>query len=71
MTSASKEKLHYKPIVDILTEEKYLGVGFEILDTDKKEILQQAAKEKCLACNFIFQSDRNRYGRLIEELEND
>jgi hypothetical protein len=36
-----------------------------VLSTAKKE-----TKEQYLACAFLLLSDRNRYGKLVEDLEN-
>ena len=36
--------------VDILTEEKYPGARYDILDPDNKEVIHQSAKEQYLAC---------------------
>ena len=33
--------------------------------------MQENAKDMYLACAFLSQSDRKRYGRLLEEFEND
>ena len=33
--------------------------------------MQENAKDMYLACAFLCQSDRKRYSRLLEELEND
>ena len=37
---------------------------------EEMEDARAAAKERYLACAFLLGSDRNRYGRLIEDLEN-
>ena len=55
--------------MDIATEEKYPRGVYKILDKDRKEIVKQTAREQYLAYAFICQSDRNRYIRLIKELE--
>jgi hypothetical protein len=34
-------------------------------------VAEAAAKEEYLACAFLLGSDRLRYGKLIEDLEND
>ena len=36
MVSASKSQIHDTSIVDIMTEEKYPGGGYKIIDPDKK-----------------------------------
>ena len=41
------------------------------LDEDKRATINAAARYIYLSCAFIFASDPKRYGRLVEELEND
>ena len=41
------------------------------MTSPQKAIVQENAKYMYLACAFLFQSDRKRYVRLLEELEND
>ena len=41
------------------------------LDEDKRETINAAAREIYLSCAFIVASDPKRYGRLVEEPEND
>ena len=51
--------------MDIVIEGKYLEVGYKILDSEKKTIVQQTAKEQYLACALILQSNRKIYTRII------
>ena len=44
MESTFKGNIHDQDIIDIVTEEKYLGGGYEILETDNKEAVKQASK---------------------------
>lgn len=39
----------------------------KLIDAEEKS----EARERYLACAFLFGSDRNRYGRLLEDIEND
>ena len=41
------------------------------LDEDERATINAAAREIYLSCAFIVASDPKRYGRLVEELEND
>ena len=41
------------------------------LDEDERMIINAAAREIYLSCAFVIASDPKRYGRLVEELEND
>ena len=66
MEFAFNGKLHDQAIMDIVTDEKYPKGIYDILDPQKKEIVQQVDKKQFLACVYICQSDRKRYGRLIE-----
>ena len=45
-----KGQLYDQYNVDILTEEKYPGARYDILDPDNKEVIHQSAKEQYLAC---------------------
>ena len=44
MESTFKGNIHDQDIIDIVTEVKYLGGGYEILETDNKEAVKQASK---------------------------
>ena len=44
---------------------------YDTLTAEKHAIVQDNAKDMYLACALLCQSDRKRYGRLLEELEND
>ena len=41
------------------------------LQDDELKMIETTAREIYLACAFVINSDLRRYGRLIEELEND
>ena len=41
------------------------------LDEDERTTINAAAREIYLSCVFVVASDPKRYGRLVEELEND
>ena len=43
-SSAFNSQLYYQSIVDTVTEEKYPGGSYKILDLDKKKIIQQTDK---------------------------
>ena len=43
----------------------------DTLTATQQAIVQDNAKDMYLACAFLFQSDRKRYGRLLEEIEDD
>ena len=66
MESAFKVKLHEQAIIGIVSEEKYMWGRYEIIDPNKKEVVQQEAKGEYLACDFICQSNTEIYGRLVE-----
>ena len=66
MESVLKGKIHDQDIVDIATEEKYQGESYEIINPQKKEFIQQSAKEQYLACDFFCHIERKIYSRLIE-----
>ena len=44
IVSSFKGQPHYQSIVDIVTEGKYAAGGYDIIDPNKKNIVQQAAK---------------------------
>eukprot|EP00978_Attheya_sp_CCMP212_P038031 scaffold184587_cov28-Attheya_sp.AAC.1 len=48
-----------------------LGLDLSNVDEAQELALRQAARQHYLAVAFIFNSDRNRFGRLLENLEND
>ena len=63
-------KLHDQAIIDISTEIKHTGVDYDKLNYGQQAIVQESAKDMYLTCALLCQSDRKRYGRLLEELEN-
>ena len=44
MVSSFKGQIHDKSIVDIVTEVKYAAGGYDIIDPNRENIVQQAAK---------------------------
>ena len=54
MAYAFNGQLHNQDIVDIVTEVKYLGGSYDILEPEKKEILLQSAKEQYLGNMNLF-----------------
>ena len=63
-------QLHDQAIIDIVTETSHAGVDYNTFTAPQQAIVQEDAKYMYLACTFLCQSDRKRYGRLLEELEN-
>ena len=45
-------------------------MDYDTLTAAQQAIVQDNAKDMYLACALLCQSDRKRYGRLLEELEN-
>ena len=71
IATAYNRQLHDQAIKDIATETLHPGVDYETLTASQQAIVQENAKDMYLACGFLCHSDRKRYGRLLEELEND
>ena len=71
IATAYNGKLRDQSITDIATEIAHAGVDYDTLNAGQQAIVQESAKYMYLACDFLCQSDRKRYGRLLEELEND
>jgi hypothetical protein len=63
-------QLHDQSIVDICTEKLHPGKTCRSLSEAQKLAVQTASSELHLATVFIHQSDRRRFGKLSEELEN-
>jgi hypothetical protein len=63
-------QLHDQAIVHIVTERLHPNVVYDILTDAQKLVVQTASSDLYLATMFIHQSDRRRYGKLSEELEN-
>ena len=63
-------ELHDQAIVDIMVQRLHPGSNFSALDIDERIAIDRAASDMNLATMFIHQSDRRRYGKLSEELEN-
>ena len=68
---AYNRQLHDQAIKDIAIETAHSGVDYNTLTASQQAIVQDNAKDMYLACAFLFQSDRKRYGRLLEEIEDD
>ena len=71
ITTAYNRQLHDQTITDITTETAHTGVDYDTLTAPHQAIVQENAKDMYLACAFLCQSDRKRYGRFLEELKND
>ena len=69
VATAYKGQLHDQAIVDIVTE-KLFQVKYADLDPEDQVTVQAASADLYLSTMFIYQSDRRRYGKLSEELEN-
>jgi capsular polysaccharide biosynthesis protein len=63
-------QLHDQSIVDICTEKLHPGKTYRSLSEAQKLAVQTASSELHIAAMFIHQSDRRRFGKLSEELEN-
>ena len=63
-------QLHDQAILDIVTERLHPGTQYSALSTNQQETVQTASSDLYLATMFIHQSDRRRYGKLSEDLEN-
>ena len=59
-----------KPIVDIIMDKLHPDDAYDGLADDEKLVVQTASSDLYLATMFITQSDRHRYGKLSEELDN-
>ena len=70
VVTAYNGQLHDQAIVDIVTEQLHPTLLFSTLTDPQKLVVHTASSELYLATMFIHQSDRRRYGKLSEELEN-
>jgi hypothetical protein len=70
VATAYNGQLHDQAIVDIVTERLHPSASYDSLNADQKRVVQTASSELYLATMFIRQSDRRRYGKLSEDLEN-
>ena len=70
IATAYNGQLHDQAIIYIATETAHAGVEYNTLTAAHQAIVQENAKDMYLACAFLCQSDRKRYSRLLEELEN-
>ena len=66
-----KYQLHDQTSFDIITENKYSVRGYEVLEPYNKKAVQHAANKQYLECAIISQSNRDIYGRIIEDIENE
>jgi len=70
VATAYNGQLHDQSIVDIVTERLHVGIPYNALNDAQKAVVQTASSDLYLSTMFIHQSDRRRYGKLSEELEN-
>jgi hypothetical protein len=70
VASAYNGQLYDMAIVNICHDRLHPGVEYETLDVPQKQAVHTAASELYQATMFLQQSDRRRYGKLLEELEN-
>ena len=70
IATAYNGQLHDQAITDIATKTAQSGVKYDELTAPQQAIFQDNEKYMYLACTFLCQSDRKRYGRLLEELKN-
>ena len=70
IVTAYNGQLNYQAITDIATKTAHAGVDYDTPTAPQQAIFQENEKYMYLACTFLCQSDRKRYGRLLEELEN-
>ena len=64
-------QLHDQAITYIATETAHAGVVYDTLTAPQQAIVQENEEDMYLACAFLCKSDIKRYGRLLEELDND
>ena len=70
VATAYNGQLHDQAIIDIVMDKIHPGVDFPTLTPAQQQSVNDAAGELYLSTMFIHQSDRRRYGKLSEELEN-
>jgi hypothetical protein len=70
VATAYNGQLYDQAIIDIATERAHPGTQYSALSDPQQLAIQSASAELYHATMFIFQSDRRRYGKLSEELEN-
>ena len=63
-------QLQDQAIIAVVAEMIHPGADLDLLTDEQLAIVNTAAHELYLATMFLFQSDRRRYGKLSEELEN-
>ena len=72
VVSAYSGQLYDRSILNIIQERLHPGVlAYTLLTEVQKLIVNSSASELYQATMFLHQSDRRRYGKLLEELEND
>ena len=68
--TVNKGSNYAQAITDIVTETAHTGAEYNTLTAPQQAIVQENAKYMYLACAFLCQNDRKRYGRFWEEIEN-
>jgi hypothetical protein len=63
-------QLHDQAITNIVTERLHPGTEYSALNANQQETVQTASSDLYLTTMFIHQSNRRRYGKLSEDLEN-
>jgi hypothetical protein len=63
-------ELYDSSIINIVTEIHHPGAVFSTLTGANKRTMQDATSDMYLATMFLAQSDKQRYGKVLEELEN-
>ena len=71
IATAYNGQIHDQAITDMATETAHAGVDYDTLTAAQQAVVKENAKDMYLACTLLCQSDRKRYSRLLEELEND
>ena len=72
MAESYEAKLYDQAMFKIAQDSTVYSTTAEAdLKDDELKMIETTAREIYLACEFVINSDLRRYGRLIEELEND
>ena len=71
IATAYNGQIHDQAITDMATETAHAGVDYDTLTAAQQAVVKENAKDMYLAFSFLCQSERKRYGRLLQELEND
>ncbi len=64
-------QLYDETLITAILQRDHGGVAMNTLNAATQAAVKDAANETYLACAFIAQCDKKRYGRMLEELEND